>query len=100
VRRIKGAGRPVCDERERTQLLAALGDVDYVVVFDDDTPDALIRSVRPDVLVKGEDWKDKGVVGSEFVESYGGEVALAPLVEGESSSDLIERIRQGGGKKK
>ncbi|HUU42875.1 MAG TPA: hypothetical protein VMX57_03800, partial [Planctomycetota bacterium] len=71
---------------------AALGDVDYVVIFDEDTPDALIRQVCPDVLVKGEDWKDKGVVGSEFVKSRGGEVVLAPLVRGKSTSDLIKRI--------
>lgn len=92
VRKLKGPGRPVCDVSERTQMLAALGDVDYVVVFDADTPDALIREVKPDVLVKGEDWKDKGVVGSDFVKSYGGEVVLAPMVKGKSTSDIIERI--------
>lgn len=92
VRKLKGPNRPVCAEGERAQMLAALGDVDYVVIFEEDTPDALIREVRPDVLVKGEDWKDKGIVGSDFVESYGGEVVLAPLVRGVSTSDIIQRI--------
>ena len=92
VRKLKGPNRPVCTESERAQMLAALGDVDYVVIFDEDTPDALIHEVKPDVLVKGEDWKDKGVVGSDFVKSYGGEIVLAPLVKGKSSSDIIQRI--------
>ena len=96
VRRIKGPDRPVVGENERAQMLAALGDVSWVVLFDEDTPDALIRAVRPDVLVKGEDWRHKGVVGREFVESYGGEVILAPLVKGKSTTNIIERIRGQG----
>jgi len=92
VRSLKGPGRPVCPENERAQLLAAFGDVSYVVIFDEDTPEELIRQVRPDVLVKGEDWKDKGVVGSEFVRSYGGEVMLAPVVKSKSTSDIIQRV--------
>ncbi len=93
VRALKGPSRPVVGERERAQMLAALGDISYVVLFDDDTPEKLIRSVRPDVLVKGEDWKHKGVVGREFVESYGGEVILAPLVKGKSTTALIRRAQ-------
>ena len=92
VRRLKGSGRPICAENERAQMLAALGDVSYVVIFEEDTPETLIREVHPDVLVKGEDWKEEGVVGSDFVKSYGGEVVLAPLVEGKSTTDIIERI--------
>jgi len=67
--------------------------VDYITVFEDPTPIALIERVRPDVLVKGEDWKDKGVVGREFVESYGGQVKLAKLVAGRSSTTTIEKMR-------
>jgi D-beta-D-heptose 7-phosphate kinase/D-beta-D-heptose 1-phosphate adenosyltransferase len=92
VRRLKGPTRPVSSESERTQLLAALADVSYVVVFDEDTPAKLIGKVRPDVLVKGEDWKDKGVVGSDFVRSYGGQTVLAPVVKGRSTTDIIRRI--------
>ena len=98
VRRLKGAGRPLVGEADRARVLAGLAAVDYVVVFEEDTPAKLIRAVRPDVLVKGEDWRAKGVVGSEFVESYGGRVVLAPLAAGASTTGLIERAR--GAKKK
>ena len=93
VRRLKGPGRPVCTERERARMLAALEAVDYIVFFGEPTPQRLIRAVRPDVLVKGEDWRTKGVVGREFVESYGGRVLLAPVVKGLSTSALVQRIR-------
>ena len=93
VRRLKGAGRPLVGEAERARVLAALAAVDYVVIFDGATPAKLIRAVRPDVLVKGEDWRAKGVVGSDFVASYGGKVVLAPLAEGASTTGLIERAR-------
>jgi len=98
VRKIKGPYRPICPENERAQMLAALGDVSYVVLFDEPTPETLIRQVRPDVLVKGEDWKEKGVVGSEFVKSSGGEVVLAPLVKGKSTTDIIRRVLEIGPK--
>ena len=74
-------------------MLSALADVDYVVIFGELTPEELIRAVRPNVLVKGEDWVAKGVVGREFVESYGGKVALAPLVENKSTSATIGKIK-------
>lgn len=92
VRENKGSGRPIIPERDRARLLAALEDVDYVVLFDEATPDNLIRRLKPDILVKGEDWKEKGVVGREFVESCGGKVVLAPMVEGISTSEIINRI--------
>ena len=93
VRKLKGPGRPVCDQNERAQVLAALADVSYVVLFEEEVPERIIRKVRPDVLVKGEDWREKGVVGREFVESCGGEVVLAPVIEGKSTSDIIRRIK-------
>jgi len=96
VRSIKGEGRPVRDERERARLLAALEVVDFVVVFDEDTPASLIREIVPDVLVKGEDYREKEVVGREVVESAGGRVAYAPLLDGVSTTELIRRIREGG----
>ena len=92
VREQKGDKRPFVSEDERARLISALEDVDYVILFDDLTPEKLIRRVKPDVLVKGEDWKEKGVVGREFVESYGGKVILAPLVKDVSTTDIVSRI--------
>ena len=92
VKTIKGPDRPINNQHDRAAVLAALEAVDYVTIFDEPTPLRLIREVRPDVLVKGEDWAQKGVVGREFVESYGGKVALAPLVQGKSSSATIEKM--------
>ena len=96
VRRLKGPDRPICLEEHRARVLAALEAVDYIVVFDDPTPERTIRAVRPDVLIKGEDWRKKGVVGRDFVESYGGRVILAPLLKGLSTTRLVERIRRAG----
>jgi D-beta-D-heptose 7-phosphate kinase/D-beta-D-heptose 1-phosphate adenosyltransferase len=93
VKMIKGPERPINNEHDRASLLAVLEMVDYITIFSEPTPTDLIRKVRPDVLVKGEDWAVKGVVGREFVESYGGKVALAPLVENKSSTATIEKIR-------
>jgi len=95
VRRNKGPGRPICAETQRARVLAALEAVDYIVLFDEPTPQRLIEAVRPDVLVKGEDWRGKGVVGREFVESRGGRVVLAPLMKGLSTTALVKRIRNG-----
>jgi len=92
VRRLKGKTRPILLERERGAILAALESVDYVVPFAEDTPQRLIRALRPDVLVKGEDYSDKPVVGREDVERGGGRVELAPLVRGVSTTDIVERI--------
>ncbi len=93
VKMIKGSDRPINNQHDRAFLLAALEMVDYITIFTEPDPLNLIKKVRPDVLVKGEDWAVKGVVGREFVESYGGKVALAPLVENKSSSATIEMIK-------
>lgn len=95
VRILKGPTRPVNKQDDRAAVLAALEAVDYVVVFDDPSVFELVQAIRPDVLVKGADCKnrDEGVVGREFVESYGGEVLLAPLAEGRSTTSTIARIR-------
>jgi D-beta-D-heptose 7-phosphate kinase/D-beta-D-heptose 1-phosphate adenosyltransferase len=97
VRRLKGAGRPVSPAADRGVVLAALAAVDHVVVFHEDDPLALIREVEPDVLVKGEDWREKGVVGREVVEARGGKVVLAPLLEGRSTTATIQRMRSTAG---
>jgi len=89
----KGDDRPINSFEDRAMVLGALECVDYVVGFDEETPENLIRRLRPDVLAKGADWADRGVVGREFVESYGGRVVLLPLVPGLSTSHLVERIR-------
>ncbi len=92
----KGKERPIVAQEHRAEVMAALQSVDYVVLFDEPTPQRIIEQVNPDVLVKGEDWKDKGVVGREFVESHGGKVVLLPLVNGLSTTHIIERIRSEG----
>ncbi len=94
IRRLKGVGRPVQDETARAIVLASLAMVDLVVIFGDDTPEILIRQIRPDVLVKGADYKRENIVGADFVASYGGEVVLAALVPDRSTSDLIHRARE------
>ena len=91
VREQKGPDRPFVSEEERARLISAMEDVNYVVLFDDLTPDKVIKKLQPDVLVKGEDWREKGVVGREFVESYGGKVLLAPLVKGVSTTDIVTK---------
>jgi len=93
VRNIKGPDRPINNQNDRAEVMAALESIDYITIFDDPTPIGLIEKIRPDVLVKGEDWADKGVVGREFVESHGGKVVLAPLVKGRSSTATIEKIK-------
>jgi D-beta-D-heptose 7-phosphate kinase/D-beta-D-heptose 1-phosphate adenosyltransferase len=93
VVRIKGAGRPIVQEADRVELISALSFVDYVVVFDEDTPRRLIEEVRPDVLVKGQDWQDKEVVGEDIVKGRGGEVRFVRQIQGVSTTELIARIR-------
>lgn len=90
----KGSGRPINPLEDRMAVLAALSNVDHVVPFDEETPLDLIQKLSPKVLVKGEDWADKGVVGREWVESHGGEVILVPLRPGCSTTTIIRRIRE------
>ncbi len=93
ARTIKGHDRPLNNQLDRAAVLAALETVDYITVFDEPDPLALIKKLKPDVLVKGKDWENKGVVGADFVQSYGGKVVLAPLVEGKSSTATIEKMK-------
>lgn len=94
VQRLKGPSRPVVPEGDRARMLAALAAVDYVVVFDEDTPHDVLRRIRPDVLVKGGTYTRQEVVGREVVESYGGEVTVVGMVEGVSTSRLIEIVTE------
>jgi len=89
VKRIKGEGRPVQDEMSRALLLASLRFVDAVVLFDEDTPLELIRLIQPDVLVKGGDYTEETIVGADVVKASGGEVVTIPLVEGYSTSSIL-----------
>lgn len=93
IRRLKGESRPVNTLEDRARVLGAVGCVDAVVPFSEDTPIALIEAIRPDVLVKGADYTREQVVGHEIVESYGGRVALIDLVEGKSTTGTIERMK-------
>jgi D-beta-D-heptose 7-phosphate kinase/D-beta-D-heptose 1-phosphate adenosyltransferase len=92
VRALKGAGRPVLSENERAEVMAALAAVDYVIIFDEETPRELIADLLPDVLVKGGDWRVEQIIGREEVEGAGGKVLSLPYVEGSSTTDIIERI--------
>ena len=92
VRKIKGPKRPIVDERSRAAVLAALACVDHVVLFDEETPLKLIEALKPDILIKGADWKGKGAVGSECVRAYGGKVKFIRFVKGVSSTRIINRI--------
>ena len=93
VKRLKGDGRPINHIEDRLTVLAALEMVDGVVPFGEDTPAELVKRVTPHVLVKGEDWRDKGVVGREWVEGHGGTVVLAPMTPGRSTTNILERAR-------
>lgn len=92
IRRLKGFGRPIIAQQDRACVLAALGCVDYVVVFDTDTPLELITLLRPGVLVKGGDWQVEDIVGSDVVMADGGKVLSLPFREGLSTTSLIRRI--------
>ncbi|HPC35704.1 MAG TPA: D-glycero-beta-D-manno-heptose 1-phosphate adenylyltransferase [Candidatus Marinimicrobia bacterium] len=94
VQRLKGTQRPINTQLDRARVLAALAVVDYVIIFDEDTPLELIQALQPDFLVKGGDYSPDTIVGSAFVKSYGGQVVVFPLVHGKSTSELIKTIFQ------
>jgi D-beta-D-heptose 7-phosphate kinase/D-beta-D-heptose 1-phosphate adenosyltransferase len=96
VRAIKGPSRPLTPEGERAEILAALECVDAVVIFDEDTPAAIVAALQPDVLVKGADWAADRIVGRDTVEARGGRVVRIPLEAGWSTSAIVEKIRSSG----
>jgi D-beta-D-heptose 7-phosphate kinase/D-beta-D-heptose 1-phosphate adenosyltransferase len=93
VKRLKGPERPVRNEAERSYVLAALGMVDRVVIFEQDTPLELIERLRPDVLVKGGDYTVDTIVGAAQVQAWGGRVVVIPLTAGQSTTSIIQRLR-------
>src|SRR5690606_23152597 len=95
VRRLKGPERPVNGEEDRAMVLAGLAAVDAVTVFEEDTPLALIEALLPDVLVKGGDYRLEEIVGAPQVAAAGGEVVIAPLVPGRSTTSILQRARRG-----
>lgn len=98
VRANKGPSRPVMPEHERAEVLSALACVDAVVVFDEETPAAIIARLQPDVLVKGADWAADAIVGRDTVESRGGRVVRVPVEAGWSTSAIIDRARSASGR--
>lgn len=92
VKRIKGNDRPIVPHSERAEVLSALACVDYVVIFNDDTPLKLISAIKPSILVKGADWAAKDIVGGNVLKSYGGVVRRVTLVKGRSTTNIIRRI--------
>ncbi len=92
IRRLKGPKRPLLDELERAQILAALDCIDYLTVFDEDTPLELLQQLQPQILVKGGDYAAEEVVGKDLVESYGGRVELIQFVDGKSTTNIIDKV--------
>lgn len=94
VRELKGATRPILKENERAEVMAALECVDYVVIFDDISPQATIAALLPDILVKGGDWGVENIIGASEVTAAGGQVLSLNFVPGVSTSEIIDRIQQ------
>lgn len=94
VKRLKGPTRPIQNETDRSEILAALEAVDATVIFTEDTPENLIKSIRPDILVKGGDWKINQIVGGEFVQSYGGQVLSLMFIDGKSTTSIVSKIEK------
>ncbi len=96
VKRLKGASRPVNDAMSRAMVLAAMQYVDAVCIFEEDTPLELIKALKPDVIAKGGDYTPETVVGNDFLQSYGGKTVIIPLVEGFSTTGIVEKLNKGG----
>jgi len=99
VKRLKGAHRPVNSQADRATVLSALSSVDHIIIFSTDTPERLIRLIRPDLLVKGGDWRHEDIVGGDFVRSYGGKIVTIPFVKGRSTSAIIKKMANRGMRK-
>lgn len=96
VQVLKGPDRPVVKEESRGRVMAALEFVDLVVFFDEETPQLLIEAIKPDFLVKGGDYNTETIVGADYVISHGGKVMALPLVDGYSTTNFVEKIKQTG----
>ncbi|MDD2622260.1 MAG: D-glycero-beta-D-manno-heptose 1-phosphate adenylyltransferase [Bacteroidales bacterium] len=93
IRRIKGKHRPIMDQNARAILLAALVFVDYVIIFEEDTPYQLIQNIKPDILIKGNDYTEESMVGSDIVKAKGGKIITIPLVPGISTTHIVQKIK-------
>ena len=94
VAKLKGSARPIQDQLSRKTILIALKAVSLVVIFDEETPERLIEKVKPDIIVKGGDYNIENIIGADFVRSYGGEVLTIPYLEGNSSSNIIDKVKR------
>ena len=92
VKRLKGEARPINSQKDRARVLSALAFVDYVTIFNEDTPECLIEAIGPDILVKGGDWKEADIAGSLFVKSRGGKVRTVPFVKGYSTTAIVKKV--------
>ncbi len=97
TRKIKGEQRPIVQQDQRAEILASLCCVDYITIFNEQNPLALIRSIKPDILVKGDDWPEKEIVGGDIVKADGGEVVRVPVVPNISTTSILKRIINGSG---
>lgn len=94
VKQLKGPSRPIQSELDRAEILASLASVDATIIFNESTPELLIQSIKPDILVKGGDWTVDQIVGGAFVQSYGGKVLSLQFIEGKSTTRLVEKSSQ------
>jgi len=94
IRRIKGNDRPINNEKDRAVVVSALECIDYVVLFGEDTPLRLIKTLKPDILVKGSDWAIDEIVGKDVLDAYGGKVKRVKLVQGRSTTNVIDKIKK------
>ena len=93
IKRIKGASRPINRQAGRARMLEALSAIDYITIFNEDTPLKLIQTLKPDILIKGRDWSVRKIVGADFVKASGGRVVTVPYLKGYSTTGLIEKIK-------
>ena len=94
VRSIKGEKRPILNENERAEILAALEFVDFITIFEELTPLELIVCLQPDILIKGGDWPEEKIIGREEVKKWGGRVAIIPEIEGKSTTNIVDKIKK------
>jgi rfaE bifunctional protein nucleotidyltransferase chain/domain len=94
VKRLKGNDRPINNEQDRAIVLSALCSVSYIVIFDEDTPYELINNIKPNILVKGGDWKPEDIVGHDIVSSYNGRVKSLSFIEGKSTTAIVNKLRE------
>lgn len=92
TKRVKDESRPIINENDRTSIIAALESVDYAIIFKEETPLKIIKILKPNILIKGSDWKKKDIVGANFVKSYGGRIITSPYIKGYSTTSIIKSI--------